>query len=248
MSESLLQSVIEQETNKPWQYWEELITVTGDDAEMNRRMREEWFSKSRQDPYSVRNYYSESDTWLANTLKYRRCLVNAVTFSPQPLESWQIEFVKYTSGKEILDFGSGCLNDSWKLVTNGYRLSMAEVAGPLTKIAENYVRSVGNTNISVIAVSEEFPIRNTYDGIICLETLEHVKNPQAVLKHLVDHLQSGGPLAMSVSFGDTPHAPYHLAELAPFGATGVWDDYSRSIGLDLVYEHPASSMKIWRKQ
>ena len=50
-------------------------------------------------------------------------------------------------------------------------------------------------------------INGSYDGIVCFETLEHLKNPDAVLKNLYDILDSNGIMILSI-----PNSKYEIIE------------------------------------
>jgi hypothetical protein len=96
-------------------------------------------------------------------------------------------------------------------------------------------------------VDNETPIIDTYNGIACFETLEHVLHPAALTSHLHKHLRPGGPFAFSVTFGAPEHAPYHVASNAPLGEWKVWAGILQKIGFSPFWEDASgSNSKIWR--
>jgi 2-polyprenyl-3-methyl-5-hydroxy-6-metoxy-1,4-benzoquinol methylase len=245
----LFYDIVEKETSKPWQYWSDLIQEISDDALMNQKMRTEWHNKSRDSHQSIRQYYIESDTWLAQSLKYRECLINIAVMDRIELD--QARHIKFTSflkpNSKILDYGGGFFNDSWQLAITGHHIELAEIDGPISRIVSSFIKETDCKHVSVLPVTTDYPLTSMYDGCICLETLEHIKNPDVLLKHMIDHLRPNSPLAMSVSFGDTSHAPYHIAELAHWGTPGVWDNKTMSYGMVLEYQD-ATSLRVWCKQ
>ena len=46
------------------------------------------------------------------------------------------------------------------------------------------------------------PLREAYDTILCLEVLEHVPNPDEVVRHLIAHLSPGGYLLLNFVDGE----------------------------------------------
>jgi len=247
--QTLLEDIIEKETNKPWSYWANLMTIISDDAEMNVRMKNEWISSPKETHKDIRSYYTDSETWLAQSLKWKDILLRVAEKKIIDFDSFEQEFTKTMKQQsKILDFGGAFLNDSWKYPLSGFKLTLAEVPGPMINIISKFIDQANCDNITTLSVDEDFPINDIYSGIICLETLEHLKNPDLILKHLIDHLEIGGTLALSVSFGYTEHAPYHLKENAHFGEQILWENKVKSFGMEHVYTDISSSTKkIWRK-
>jgi len=68
-----------------------------------------------------------------------------------------------------------------------------------------------NFGILTLLLFTDEPIKGVYDYVICSEVLEHVWEPEAVLKHIVEHIVPGGYLYLSTFFNDmNGHDPFHL--------------------------------------
>lgn len=232
--------------------WNILSETLKDDAAMNRIMRDDWFRKPRDSEEAVREYYRESDIWFLNTFNHGvGTLLQMSKGVPVAFSSWQKAFTAGLSvhAGSILDYGGGFLNDTGPLVLAGYRVVLAEVKGPVTEFLKRYVDLAGlRDQIGVLEVDGDCPLKGMYHGISCFETLEHILRPVELARHLHEHLSPGGPFAFSVSFGDTPHAPYHIAKNAPLGNEQVWADKLMEIGFIPHWEDEQNHhFKIWRR-
>lgn len=232
--------------------WNILSETLKDDAAMNRIMRDDWFRKPRDSEEAIREYYRESDVWFLNTFSHGAgTLLQMSEGAPVLLSPWQKAFTvgfPIHSGS-ILDYGGGFLNDTGPLVLAGYRIVLAEVRGPVTEFLKRYVGLAGlQSHVGVVEVDADFPIKDTYHGVVCFETLEHILRPADLARHLTEQLVHGGPFAFSVSFGDTPHAPYHIAKNAQLGNGRIWADKLMEMGLTPYWEDERiNHFKIWRR-
>ncbi len=234
--------------------WKVLLEASKNDAAMNLVMREEWHSKSRDSEGAIREYYRNSDIWFLNTFGHGlgALLKLAQAGAPPPLAPWQKVLVQdFKISGPILDYGGGFFNDSWPMVLSGYKIALAEVRGPVTEFLKRF-RDELNTevknNLLIVEVDEDFPIKEMYQAAVSFETLEHLLNPLEFVRHLHDHLDSGAPFVFSVSFGDTPHAPYHVAKNAALGEMKVWGSKLQEIGFRPYWEDKSNNhFQIWRK-
>lgn len=233
--------------------WNVLFEALKDDAAMNRIMRDDWFLKPRDSEEAVREYYRESDIWFLNTFNHGvGTLIRLSEGSPAPFSPWQQAFAgdfPIYAGS-VLDYGGGFLNDTGPLVLAGYRVVVAEVCGPVTEFLKRYSDAAGlKDRIGVIEVDNDRPIDGTYYGIVCFETLEHILNPVELTQHLHEHLVPGGPFAFSVSFGDTPHAPYHIAKNASFGNEKIWSSKLEGIGFRPYWkDEQGHHFQVWKRE
>lgn len=232
--------------------WDLLAEAFKDDAEMNRIMREEWHSKPRDSEQRIREYYRDSDIWFLNTFNhgFEALLHLANAGGPTTLEPWQrilVEDFKITG--PILDYGGGLFKDSWPLVLSGYEVALAEVRGPVTAFLMRYLEMIApsiRTLLRVVEVDEDLPIHGMYHAAISFETLEHLLNPLEFVQHLREHLAPGAPFAFSVSFGDVPHAPYHVAKNAGLGRDDLWGIKLQELGFRPHWKG-LNHFQIWRR-
>lgn len=245
----LLKEIMARESGSSWPELEGILRAIANDAEMNRRMKDEFSRIPVLTQPEICKYYADSRTWLMQTYGNGHSALLGLARGENPgLAAWAVEFDKYLPrGASILDFGGGFLKDSWAFVQRGHRVVLAEVEGPVVRIVRAFLQAIQQKSITVVPVRDEQPSLPPYNGIVCFETFEHVKNPVLLARRLAQDLPSGAPFAMSVSFGAPDHAPYHLAENAPLGDPKVWNAELRAMGLEPVWDD-TSSIRLWRKK
>ena len=231
--------------------WDSMCEAMKSDQEMNRIMREEWHSKPRDSDEAIREYYRSSNIWFVNTFLHGAgALVALARGDHGDLSPWAREFagVLRSPGGRILDFGGGFFKDSWPFVAIGYKVDVAEVAGPVTAFLKLFIEKAKlEKKIGVVKVESESPLTSTYDGVISFETLEHLKNPEQLAAHLHLHIKKGGLFAFSATFGAPEHAPYHVASNAPLGNADVWAQVLSKIGFSHLWSDPnGGGTRIWK--
>lgn len=232
--------------------WNALREIMKDDAAMNRVMKSQWEERPRCDEPAILDYYRKSDIWFVNTWNggYGGLLHMANREMHSPNE-WQRRFLSLVPSPghgSLLDYGAGFLRDSWNLVTLGYRVDVAEVKGPVTEFLWRYLKESGlEDRFGIIEVESDLSIHGDYRGILCFETLEHVFDPIALTRNLHKCLVPGGPFAFSVSFGNSSHAPYHVASNAWLGDPAVWSGKLLEIGFAPCWDGGNTNPKIWRR-
>ena len=230
--------------------WNALQETLKDDAAMNGVMREDWTRTPRESEQAIREYYRKSDIWFANTWNHGMgALLEMASFGwPGPLRDWHQRFIRdFKVQGRILDYGGGFFNDTYRLVTNGFKVTVAEVKGPVTEYLKRYrVLAKLEDHIDEVEVDSDQPLSETYTGVVCFETLEHLLKPLDMVKHFHDHLVVGQPFAFSVSFGDTPHAPYHVARNARLGDEKVFSEELEKIGFRPHWKASENHFQIWR--
>lgn len=233
--------------------WFKLWEAQSDDAAMNRIMKKDWEAAPRDSAEAVIDYYRTSKMWFVNTFShgYRACLA-LINNDPSLLGSadWQVVFKQYLpKGNPIVDLGGGFWNDTAMLALEGYPVTQAEIEGPVTRMLEMVKGSSPvKQYLKILPVETEFPLTGIYYGVVCFEMLEHLLDPEAFTKHLRDHLNGGGPLALSVSFGAPEHAPYHVAANEPLGREGVWQKKMEDMGFTKMWKAEGGERFIWRKK
>jgi ubiquinone/menaquinone biosynthesis C-methylase UbiE len=80
--------------------------------------------------------------------------------------------------------------------------------------------------VDVVAYAEEIPfIDGTFDAVICLAVLEHVKNPFKCAKELIRVLKPGGNILCAVPFLQPFHAyPDHYYNMTSQGLINLFND------------------------
>lgn len=234
--------------------WAELMEIMKDDAAMNRRMKEQWFSKPRDSEEAVREYYRSSDIWFVNTFTHGHAALEAMA-SPyykaaaEPCHILHPFINDFQLSGWLIDYGGGFWNDTHLLVGMGYRVAQAEVRGPVTELMKLYIAHWKlQDRLAVVEVDGNAPLTEMYDGALCFETLEHLKEPTPFVSHIVKHLNPGQPFAYSASFGAPEHAPYHVAENAHLSNQQIWGDILTGAGLRFHWKAADGHRQIWKRR
>lgn len=95
----------------------------------------------------------------------------------------------------------------------------------------------------VRGVGEELPFKsNSFDGIICIAVLEHVKDPFSCAKEIARVLKPGGKLICSVPFLQPLHGyPHHYYNMTHQGLKNLFED---SLSIEEIFV-PKSTLPIW---
>ena len=230
--------------------WNALFETLKDDVAMNGIMRNDWAEAPRDSERAIREYYRKSEIWFANTWSHGMgALLEMAKFGwPAQLRPWQERFIRdFKIQGRILDYGGGFFNDTYQLVTHGFRVSVAEVKGPVTEYLKRYrALAMLEDHVDVVEVDSDLPLSETYTGVVCFETLEHLLKPLDMVQHFHSSLPTGQPFAFSVSFGDTPHAPYHVASNARLGDEIVFSEELGKIGFCPHWKGTENHQRIWR--
>ena len=144
--------------------------------------------------------------WLIDDLyaePYGRGLLNNMTGTPQYL-SWMARVLRPHTGDVVLEIGAGIGNLTARLMSNTSQYTAAD-KDPLYlhALCNRFLRT---PNVAVRNVDPENPaalegLEETFDTALCLNVLEYVDNPGAVLSALHAALLPGGALLVLVPQG-----------------------------------------------
>lgn len=96
----------------------------------------------------------------------------------------------------VLDYGGGVGFLSMDLARKGLAVDYADLQGRTFNFAK-WLFSKRNYRIRMINLSKE-KISKKYDTVFCIDVIEHIKNPQSILKEIVGYLNSKGRLILVV--------------------------------------------------
>ena len=115
------------------------------------------------------------------------------------------------SGIKILDAGAGeGRNQKFCSHLDYTSLDIGEYDG----IGDKLGLHKGNrdySKVDIIADIENIPIKDgTFDAVLCVEVLEHTKNPNVALKEIYRVLKKGGTLILTAPFNSLTHYAPHF--------------------------------------
>lgn len=113
------------------------------------------------------------------------------------------------AGERVLDYGGGIGSLCIMLAQQGKDATYYDVLGVTLKFAKwRFERR--KLNVHVIEASEKDPLEGLYEAIVCLDVLEHLKNPELHLKRLANHLAPRGKLFITAAFASDASYPLHF--------------------------------------
>ncbi len=138
------------------------------------------------------------------------------------------------AGRELLDVGCGGGLLSEAMARRGARVTGLDLAADVLEVARSHARETG-VEVSYLLESAEDHARTRaghYDAVTCMEMLEHVPDPPAVLAALAVLVKPGGAVFLS-TINRTPRAyvravvgAEYLLRLLPVG-THTYEKFIR---------------------
>jgi SAM-dependent methyltransferase len=164
-------------------------------------MRAEWEAlRAERENFSPELFYRKSETLIYDLL-WRAELMRR--------EGWPAECVRRLEQfgvKRVLDFGCGAGAMGVALAERGFEVTLADIPGRHFP----FLQSLSGGNLAVQSVEEVLAGEEVWEGIVCLEVLEHLPKPEECAAALTKHLAAGGILFASWSFGEDAGNPLHL--------------------------------------
>ncbi|MGH7816874.1 MAG: class I SAM-dependent methyltransferase, partial [Candidatus Binatia bacterium] len=114
------------------------------------------------------------------------------------------------AGKKVLEIGPGSGHLTEALSKRNCQVTCIEVDENLTSIARSFCQRMIVADVERLNPEEAFP-GERFDVIILGDVLEHLKQPEMVLRKLRDFLQPAGYLVLSLP--NVAHASVRLALL-----------------------------------
>jgi 2-polyprenyl-3-methyl-5-hydroxy-6-metoxy-1,4-benzoquinol methylase len=114
-------------------------------------------------------------------------------------------------GIKVLDYGCGSGIYGIKLALLGYDVTLADIPHKTFEFLK-YVCNKYKLNIKFQNLSENnYALTDKFDYIICTDVLEHVDEPEELLRNLIEHLDDNGYMYLATFFDDmNGHDPSHL--------------------------------------
>jgi SAM-dependent methyltransferase len=128
------------------------------------------------------------------------------------------------SSRNVLCIGDGLGIDSLYLAQNCQKVTYFELEGFSHRFATR-IFSLADADIKVVSKPQHIPVES-FDAVVCLDVLEHVRDVPAFLKQLTAYLRPGGIFIV--------HAPFYM--IHPSNPTHLKANRKYSGKLDLYYQ------------
>lgn len=161
-------------------------------------LRAAWLEHSPSTASEMRDFYGSVDGYLYGLTNFN--------YIPSYV-TWREAMVRLCQGiaaeapLDILDYGAGIgtnLLDLTRMVRA--RGTHADVPGRNFDYAAWRYRRHG-APVDMLAITGDAPLGDrTFDVIVCVDVLEHLPDPEAAVRYLIDHLRPGGILIATVWF------------------------------------------------
>ena len=158
-------------------------------------------------------------------------------------------FSKNERPKKVLEYGCGNNFTSLTLMLHDFEVTFADVPHKFFQFQKSVI-SKYFFSIKFIDLISDNALQEKYDYIICQEVLEHVLEPEKVLQHLIEHLNDGGIIWVSVFMDDmNGEDPSHLQRNTErYNNPDTWHAIVEKNGLKpLIYAINSGVIKGWYK-
>lgn len=154
-----------------------------------------WERKPRTSEHDYRSFYAETDYFVLRQMYYHRNDCYHAVAASMRRAGRAGDFCEYGCGVAPVTAWLRPRFPSW-------RYTLVDIPSSTLEFARWRFRRFPNVETKEPGLGSDLPLTKAYDVITCLDVLEHVVNPLAVVSHLVDHLKPGG--ALYLNFLDAP--------------------------------------------
>lgn len=164
------------------------------------RLNSEW--KPEYDVDS-RGYYQNNTTYLYNLVHWH------ANYGEAKARVSLMLHLKSMGKTSVLDFGSGVGSTALLFASNGFNISVADIAEPLLSYMSWRMNRRGFDCRIYNLNKDSLPI-DAFDAISAIDVFEHVNDPKATLQNIYNSLHEGGLICFNVCGGEG--APMHVTE------------------------------------
>lgn len=178
-------------------------TLTGY-VKWTRKSVSDWNSKlvDDEDRQQVEDWFKKNSTYLFELSEFHSGPLR------KRITRQVLDFCKKSNVSSILDYGGGIGEDSIQAAKRDYEAWMADLPSQTMEYAKWRAKKYGLL-IDFIEIKNDRPLKYTFDAITCFEVVQHLFNPEKVVKHLIKHLNPGGYLFLTTRFHN-PEYPLAL--------------------------------------
>ena len=156
-------------------------------------------------------FYASTDAFLFETAAWNACRwkIRMRAFVCEVLAA------RLPTQARVLCFGDGMGFESAAIAGRGLRPTCFEVSGPCLDFARRLFQHQ-QVDVPIVTDTSEFA-DGSFDAVVCLDVLEHVPDPPAVVKSFANWLRPGGLLIAHAPFYHVDATrPTHLASNRQF--------------------------------
>lgn len=189
--------------------------VEADAVEYTGLGREKWGLENGSVFLSQRNAFRGTDAeWYRlypHDRIFRQIAYNAESMDKRRLTEHVIGALATVRNKKVLDFGCGVGITAYSCAEGGHDVTACDIRG--TGTFEFLKWRVAKTGLAMTFVDSEGGVPDlgdaTFDCIIAMDSIEHIKNWRDVVRVLAEHLNPGGVLFSNNGILDDKYHPEH---------------------------------------
>ena len=169
------------------------------------RFREEWRRSvdDSNDPAMLTVFYNQSDTELFELIEWHAS--DPIHYRTLIVRDYALD----RAGREYLDYGSGIGSDALVFGDAGFRVTLADISDLLLAFAAFRCRARGFAVRTIDLKRESLP-DDRFDVVFCLDVLEHIPEPLAVVRTVRRTMRDRGLFVVHAPFGEDPERPMHV--------------------------------------
>jgi len=191
-----------------------------------------WRDADPKTPDEIRRFYVSTDLYIWELMQWHASPARGPYWKAL---SWFAKTRLPDDGwRRVLDFGCGVGTDALFLASRGYDATVVDVPGPTLDFAKHRFARRAISARFVESDSHLPELDGTYDVTVCFDVFEHLADPLAAARRLVQCLRERGVLLQVGQFGDDGQRPCLLREgVNKFGGLR-WRAYLAGLGLRTV--------------
>lgn len=195
------------------------------------------FQPDPGDQSSLERFYSETDAFVFDGIANHASPPTMATLGEI------VRICLHFGLLNVLDWGAGVGTLTILLNKYGIKAHHVDLPGKTLEFAR-WRYALRSMDVSVTSLPFQFE-KESVDGIVCLEVVEHVKDPLEMLKDLHRIIKPNGILICSESCAQLQYAS-HLRANASLSAAALIKEM-RSIGFELISEFSRMHPKTFRR-